>query len=131
MLEYAELHNRNPEMSPKELKVWSVLVLRKGRGLAIKSADLSARTGINDRDIRSTIKYLIERHGKPIGSATKKPCGYYIIKDEQEMKEVQRSLTNRAISTLKRAKAYDSNPIRKGWVADVVGQLTLFQKGDN
>lgn len=131
MFENAELHNQNPQMNTKELTIWSILSLRKGRALAIKSSDLELRTGIKDREIRNVIKSLIELYGKPIGSTTKEPFGYYVIVDKSEMKEVQKSLRNRAISTLKRAQAYDNSPIRREWVASVIGQLSLFNEGEN
>lgn len=127
MFEYASTYVEPGEISPQENRLWELIRERKGADNAVSVARLSEETGFNERKVRMLVKVLIEAHGKPIGSTTNQPSGYYLIVDDDERKRVQKSLYGRAVSILRRARAYESNPIRKRWVSKVVGQLDLFE----
>jgi hypothetical protein len=131
MFEYARAYVEPGDMSPQDERVWSLIREHKGADNAISVAHICDLCNMNDRKVRMIVKALIEAHGKPIGSTTSSPAGYYVINDDAERKSVQASLYRRAVSILRRARAYESNPIRKGWVSEVVGQLDLFESESN
>lgn len=114
-------------MDAVQEKVWQAVSVHRGAGNAIRVASLRIITGLNERGIRQAVKELIEDHGKPIGSTTAAPAGYYVIDSDEERKKVQRGLYGRAMSILRRARAYEANPIRRKWVSGIVGQLQLFE----
>lgn len=111
--------------SKAEQAILAILLGHAGSENAIKSRELALRTGIEERKVRDIIKHLIEDKHVPIGSSTVKPYGYYIITDNDERYQVSAALYGRAISILKRARAYDQKKSR--WVSNVIGQLELIK----
>ena len=109
------------DLSADEARVLAAVRARRGKADAVAVPDLARDTGIDDRRVQQVVKHLVERHQAPIGTATTAPCGYYWIVSDDERREVRDSLVRRALSTLRRARAYD----RAGWVARMVGQVEL------
>lgn len=109
------------DLSAEEALVLAAVRARRGRPAAMAVPDLARDTGIDDRRAQGVVKHLVEEHQAPIGTATTPPHGYYWIVTDEERREVRNSLVRRAVSTLRRARAYD----RGGWVAGLIGQAEL------
>lgn len=90
------------QLTPDEEAVWDVIG-PKLNGRTIKSSQLAEIVGLTDRRVRKIIKCLIENHGKPVGSRTGKPAGYWEITDPAERQEVYEAWRRRGISILARA----------------------------
>ena len=110
-------------MNQDEILIWSILQQHLGSCRAIQVRQLVFLTDISERDVRSIVKDLIETHHKPIGSTVHKPYGYYVIMNNAERLSVRNSLYRRALSTLKRARAYESD--KSLWAKNLIGQLEL------
>ena len=108
-------------LTADEGEVLVVLSQHRGRDEAIPVAALAERTRLDGRRLQIIVKQLVEAHQVPIGTATRAPFGYYIIQSDEERREVRDSMMHRALSTKRRARAYD----RGGWVAEMVGQVEL------
>lgn len=113
-----------PEMTKDELTIAMWIESRLGPRQAIPVAELSLRTGLDERRVRQIVKHLIERHYLPIGSSVN-PGGYYTISDNNERLRVRRALIRRAVSILERARAYD----RGNWINGLIGQLEMQLEG--
>ena len=109
------------DLSVEETRVLAVLRVRRGQAAAIQVADLANATEISERRVQQVVKHLVEAHQLPIGTSTSEPHGYYWISTDEERRTVRDSLMRRALSTMRRARAYD----RSGWVARLVGQCEL------
>lgn len=109
------------DLAFEEARVLAVVRARRGQGAAIQVADLAASTEISERRVQQVVKHLVEEHQAPIGTSTTEPHGYYWIATDAERRAVRDSLMRRALSTIRRARAYD----RSGWVARLIGQLEL------
>lgn len=107
--------------TPLELKAQRILLQHIGRQNAISVPELAYELGTGDFETRQLIKHLVEMHYWPIGSATSKPPGYYIITDKKELNSTKYSLIHRALSILGRARVYD----KAGWVQELMGQISL------
>jgi hypothetical protein len=109
------------ELPADQAQVLAAVRARRGRAAAIGVGDLAAQTGLDERRVQIVVKHLVEEHQAPIGTGTTQPWGYYWITSDEERREVRDSLVRRAVSTLRRARAYD----RGGWVAGLIGQAEL------
>ena len=96
-------------MTPLEKRLWATIERLDGR--IIKAGELAEIHDMSDRLIRNYIKCLIEHHGKPIGSRTAKPAGYYLITDPEEREAVYRAWRKRGISILARAAKLRGIPL--------------------
>lgn len=109
------------ELTVDEAVTLRALRARHGRASAVCVDDLAAAVDLDGRRVQQIVKHLVELHQAPIGTATTEPFGYYWIETDAERREVRDGLVRRALSTLKRARAYD----RSGWVARLIGQAEL------
>lgn len=79
--------------------------LKKGRRFAKTADRLQKETGIEEgrtqEPIRGIIRELIQE-GIPVGSLPR--CGYWIIENEEELREVVKNLKNRGKGIHKRIK---------------------------
>ncbi len=80
----------------------------------------SSRRSIVIPAVTRSIKNLIECYGEPIGSATTRPAGYFIITSPEEQALAERQIKNRALSCLIRLAR-----LKKTAPANVLGQLQL------
>lgn len=110
-----------PSLTADESAVLGCIQACAGQAAAIGVADLAERTGLESRRVQSLVKHLIEEHWAAIGTSTVQPFGYFWIVADEERRQVRDGLVRRALSVLRRARAYD----RSGWVSRVVGQLEL------
>ncbi len=113
------------EMTSEEARVWKLLEPHRGKDRAVRVRDLALLAGMDERKLRDVVKNLVEVHAKPIGSSVRPPMGYFVITSEEEREEVRRQYYSRALKLFKRIRAVD----RSAWVAGVVDQLELFQRG--
>ena len=124
-------------MTDEEAAVMLVLMKHQGRGNAVSVKDLTEivnfkmqnanckdEENISEVRVRQIVKHLIERHGKPIGSAVAEPSGYFIITNAEEMEMVCKSLRHRWMSIL-----YRECRIRQIGLPELLGQLAL-EMGD-
>lgn len=86
-----------PQMTPDEDAVWSVLRMCKGKGLAILGPDIEELTGIGYKRIQKIINDLRCHHAKLIGSGTR---GYYMPQTIEEIQAVEHYIHGRAIMAL-------------------------------
>jgi hypothetical protein len=74
----------------------------RGRGAAIGLDALAAWTGLSERHVQQVVAALIEDHGLPIGSAVKRPMGYFLIETDEELRESLSQLTHRITALARR-----------------------------
>lgn len=98
-----------------------VIEPRRGRAAAITMHEISALTGLQTRLIQSIVKFLVEERHLPIGTATTRPFGYFVIETDEERRSVRNHFVRRALSNLEHARAYDTDSI----VAPLVGQIEI------
>lgn len=99
--------NKREPLPPNYEKLLNVL--RLGKENATSSREIEQLTGISSRDTGAFTADLIIRYGYRIGSSRVKPYGYYLIEDEQELKDTLRSLNNEMQGILNRHKALQAN----------------------
>lgn len=109
------------ELTAEEAATLNLLRDRRGRASALSVDDLAAAVDLDGRRVQQIVKHLVEAHQTPIGTNTVEPFGYFWIVTDEERREVRDGLVRRALSTLRRARAYD----KSGWVASLVGQAEL------
>lgn len=109
------------ELTAEEAATLTLLRNRRGRASAVCVDDLAAAVDLDGRRVQQIVKHLVEAHQMPIGTNTVEPFGYYWIETDAERRDVRDGLVRRALSTLRRARAYD----KSGWVASLVGQAEL------
>ncbi len=105
---------------PDEQAVLDVLQWHRGRAQAIGLDVLAASAGLSERTVQYAIASLIESHGQPIGSATMRPAGYYLIETADELAESLNQLTHRIISLARRIAA-----LKQSTTPIVLNQLAL------
>ena len=105
---------------PDEQAVLDVLRRHRGRAQAIGLDVLAASAGISEREVQSAVALLIEQHHMPIGSAVKKPMGYYLIETEEELAESLSQLTHRITALARRVAA-----LKRSTTPVVLNQLAL------
>ena len=66
-------------LTPDERAVLDVLVQHRGRAQAVGLEIVAGIAGVSERLVQEIVVQLIEHHGHPIGSAVKKPIGYFLI----------------------------------------------------
>lgn len=112
-------------LSEEQRLLLSVLVRCHGQANAKPVPELANLAGLSPRRAQDVVKELIEEWGIPIGSAYVPPhAGWYVCATEPERRENYDALGRRALSILKRRKAF--NP-RHNTVLNVIfaGQLPL------
>lgn len=89
-------------MTREEQIVFNEIDTHRGRDKAISVPKLTEHINIyfngdplTEWHVRKIVRDLVNEHGLPIGSATGKPSGYYIITDADELREAIRNLKSR------------------------------------
>jgi hypothetical protein len=119
-----DLNGASPADRSKIARVLAIIRVRVGRAHAVSMHEIAARTGIATRDIQEIVKTLVEERSIPIGSATTKPYGYYLIRSEDELRENYQHFVRRGVSNIRHARAYN----KAATIADIVGQLEIEAK---
>lgn len=94
-----------PDFTEDERAVLYVLGYHRGRASAIGLDSVAGIAGISERTAQHVIAHLIEDHGQPIGSAVKKPMGYFLIETEEELAESLSQLVHRITALARRCAA--------------------------
>ena len=109
-----------PTMSAEESAVLAVLAWHRGRAAAIGLDALALMSGLSERVVQEVVAQLIERHGQPIGSAVKKPMGYFVIETDAELAESLSQLVHRLTALARRIAA-----LKRSTTPIVLQQLAL------
>lgn len=116
----ARLHVRRDEAL--ERRLLATIKGHRGRKAAVTAEYLAVLLGSCDRDIRMTVKILIEEEGALIGSYGK---GFYWITDQAELDKVTQGLHDRAISLFVREAA-----LKRTSLESLLGQTAMELKGE-
>ena len=109
------------ELTTKEKQIAEIIQEHKGRRQAITGEIISVCCETDYRQVRNLIKHLIEFHHLPIGATCKPPFGYFWCSSPQDFREAQAECITRAMSILRRAKAYRISP----HLSKILGQLEI------
>jgi hypothetical protein len=116
-----ELNGASPKDRARIARVLAVIRIHVGRDRAISMHAIAEQLRISTRDIQDIVKFLVEERSWPIGSATSKPFGYYLIRNEDELRQNYQHFVRRGVSNLRHARAYKKASI----VGPIVGQLEI------
>ncbi len=108
------------EMTDEESALLAILRDHRGRAAAIGLDTLAISSGLSERSVQDVVAHLIERHGMPIGSAVKKPMGYFLIETEAELAESLSQLVHRLTALARRIAA-----LKQSTTPIVLQQLAL------
>ena len=115
---------KRENLSPEQQKVWDYLNRWcKGRDHAVKQRLLAEGFQTSARGIRQMTAELIEK-GYPVATTCNAPFGVYVPVTAAEREEYYNNLKSRALSTLRRMKAF-KNASAGEVVAEVAEQLEL------
>lgn len=92
-----------------------------GRENPITMHTIAAVAHVSARDVQAIVKFLVEERSYPIGTATSRPFGYYMIRTPDELRRNYAHFVRRGVSNLKHANAFKKGSI----VGPIVGQLEL------
>ena len=100
-------------LDPLEARVLALLRVRRGRGQAIKVAELAALVApvgsrqkaeaggrVSPREVQEIVRRLREQHGCPILSSAGRPPGYWWAATAEELEICIREQRRKAVSTL-------------------------------
>ena len=107
-------------LSADEGAVLAELRRHRGRGRAVGLDLLAIVTDLSERHVQQVVASLIEDHGLPIGSAVKKPMGYFLIETDEELAESLSQLTHRITALARRIAA-----LKRSTLPLVLQQLAL------
>lgn len=89
-------------LTADERIVLAELQRHRGRDRAIGLDTLAIQTSLSERHVQQVVAMLIEAHGLPIGSAVKKPMGYFLIETDAELAESLSQLVHRITALARR-----------------------------
>ncbi|MDZ4338850.1 MAG: hypothetical protein U1B94_01380 [candidate division NC10 bacterium] len=114
-------------MNPAEAHLLAILIDQVGHANALTAAQLQDRMAakgirVSDRQIRQTIKALVEVYRRPICSSPggKNGRGFFYRATAEEQLQAIENLKRRAMSNLVRMAA-----LKKIGLAELLGQLTI------
>lgn len=93
------------QLTPDETTVLTELRRHRGRVRAVGLEIVAGVTGLSERKVQEVVVRLIEQHGLPIGSAVKKPMGYFLIETQDELDESLSQLLHRLTALARRIAA--------------------------
>ena len=119
-----QLNNVRPLPEPAAT-IWRIIRKEcRGRENAIRMPALAARVGVSTRTVQSEIEYLINEHGKRIGSSCGKKPGYYIITDREDLEITFQNRVRRGIANFRSAYALK----KSDKVKEALGQVSTLAK---
>ena len=92
-------------LTPDEGAVLNVLLRHHGRAQAVGLEVVAGMAGVSERLVQEIVVRLIEQYGHPIGSAVKKPMGYFVITTDDELAESLSQLVHRITALARRVAA--------------------------
>jgi hypothetical protein len=100
-----------------------LLAGHKGAANAVSIAEIRRQLSffISPRDVKDSVKDLIERFGVPIGGSRRPPFGYFLIVTAEDQADAARPLRNELKSLSRRLRALSS----KHELARLFGQVQL------
>lgn len=115
-------------LSPLEAAMLRVILPHR-RSAPVPVPRAAELAGTTEREAQEVVKRLIEDHGIPIGSSSSSRApGWYLCADADELALNHEALRGRALSILKRAKAFD--PARNALLGELfAGQERLVPRG--
>ncbi|HWR35988.1 MAG TPA: hypothetical protein VN622_08990 [Clostridia bacterium] len=98
-------------------------LLRHHRGVryAKPLAAIAEKLGMQAREVKSTVKSLIEDFGIPIGASRQEPYGYFLCVTPEDYDAAERPLINEMLSIATRLRALGG----EHRLNEVMGQLKL------
>lgn len=108
-------------LAPKERQMLEALRWHKGAANPVKLAELAARLGVGDRDVKALAKMLVESHDIPVGARRDPPYGYFLCVTAEDYATARRPLHHEALSLLRRLKRL--KPTHR--LLELYGQLEL------
>lgn len=97
------LPNLKNKMNQNEITILNKLKnFHKGKDQAITYKDLARRTGINEREVRSSVAALVTCYQQPIASSSE--AGYYFINSQEEFDHARNELMSRIKKLSRRIK---------------------------
>jgi len=117
------------KMSEDERRVYNALYFHQGMNAAVTAEDLAFEAfpfkskAARERITRNILKQLTEEKKIAIASSCRKPCGFYLVTNPEELLDYTKNLTARAMSMLRRAAS-----LKKVNLATFLGQLALEEK---
>ncbi len=115
-----ETEGRAVRMLEEDRLVLDVITAHRGRQRAIGLDVVAGLTGMTERNVQGIVARLIEVHQQPIGSAVKKPMGYFLIETEAELTESVSQLVHRIGALARRVAA-----LKQSTIPLVLQQLAL------
>lgn len=100
--------------------VLALLDGHRGRGRAIRVADLARLAGIGERECQHVVHRLRCQHGQPIASAAGRPAGYYLPQTAEEIEAFVQEQRSKALGTLAAVAA-----VRRTTLPALLGQLAM------
>ena len=110
MQQQAEIDFTNSPHLPDEAAV--LACLGHGRESAVSSTIIEARTGLRPRRVQQIIRKLRLEHGYRIMASTRRPMGYYIAENQDEIVDNVRALMSRGIKDLMVAAKFRKMSLR-------------------
>jgi hypothetical protein len=108
-------------IEPKQHSILRLVSACKGRAHAISIGMIGRITNMQEREIKSSVKSLIEDFGIPIGASRHKPYGYFLIVSSDDVDVALRPLANEVISIARRMRKLGGSDI----VKEMLGQLRV------
>lgn len=108
------------DLTSEERAVWAVMTRHRGRLNTIGLDALALAADVPERCVQHVIAHLIERHHLPIGSAVKKPMGYFVIETDDELAESVTQLTHRLTALARRIAA-----LKKSSTPKILQQMAM------
>jgi len=117
------------KLSDDERRVYNALYFHQGMNAAVKVPELASEAfpfkpqADRERVTRDILKQLTEGKKIAIASSCRKPYGFYLVTNPEELLDYTKNLTARAMSMLRRAAS-----LKKVNLATFLGQLALEEK---
>jgi len=100
------------KLSAHEAAVLRIISAHRGVATAMSVGEVARAANLHSRVAQDVVKGLIEVHGVPVGtsSSSTRP-GWYLCATAEELSQNREALRHRALSVLRRAKAFDPRRI--------------------
>ena len=108
-------------LPPDARELLRILQWHKGASHARPLEKIATSLHASARDVKATVKLLVEDFEIPIGASRQEPYGYFLCVTQEDYDQALRPLVNELISIARRVRALASQERR----SEVMGQLQL------